>query len=197
MKGLVIFLAAALAANAGEPYAQLHRIFAAWPEKIEPAVKANPGAFRDGIIVAAFPKELKPGPEFVKEFANQKAFCERMRSLGVKVQFAMSSTIGHNDAWTKPTGRPVMVRSDGRPTKAMSCPRSDAFKAHVADLFARYASLHPEVIWWDDDFRMAFHAPADYACFCGDCIGKFNAACGTSYGSLRTSRSLPQRWSVP
>ena len=181
MKSLVIFLVAALAANAGEPYAQVHRIFAAWPEKIEPAVKANPGAFRDGIIVAAFPKELKPGPEFVKEFANQKAFCERMRVLGVKVQFAMSSTIGHNDAWTKPTGRPVMVGSDGRPTKAMSCPRSDAFKAHVADLFARYASLHPEVIWWDDDFRMAFHAPADYACFCGDCIGKFNAACGTSY----------------
>lgn len=168
-------------AGAGEPYSQIHRIFAAWPEKIEPALKANPGAFRDGIIIAAFPKELQRGPDFVKEFENQKAFCQRMQALGVKVQFAMSSTIGHADDYTSPSGRPVMVRSDGQSTKAMSCPRSDEFKAHVADLFARYAALHPEVIWWDDDFRMAGHAPADYACFCDGCVGKFNAVAGTSY----------------
>ena len=198
MNKIGMFVAiAALGATAGEPYSQVHRIFAAWPEKIERAVKANPGAFRDGIIVAAFPKELKPGPEFVKEFANQKAFCERMQALGVKVQFAMSSTIGHNDGWTRPTGRPVMVGSDGRSTKAMSCPRSDAFKAHVADLFSRYASLHPEVIWWDDDFRMVFHAPADYACFCGDCIGKFNAACGTSYERAALIKAIQSDATVP
>lgn len=194
---MLLLAMAALAVGAGEPYAQVHRIFAAWPEKIEPAIKANPGAFKDGIIIAAFPKELKVGPEFVKEFANHKAFCERMQALGVKVQFAMSSTIGHTDEWTKPTGRPVMVRSDGQPTVAMSCPRSDAFKAHVADLFARYASLHPEVIWWDDDFRMAFHPPADYACFCGDCIAKFNAAYGTSYDRDRLIKAVMADATVP
>ena len=198
MKTMALALAlAALSVAAGEPYAQVHRIFAAWPEKIEPAVKANPGAFKDGIIIAAFPKELKFGPEFVKKFSNQKAFCERMQALGMKVQFAMSSTIGHNDMWTRPTGRPVMVRSDGKPTVAMSCPRSDAFKAHVADLFARYAALHPEVIWWDDDFRMAFHVPADYACFCGDCIGKFNAYCGASYDRVSLIKAVSADAALP
>ena len=97
---MLLLAMAALAVGAGEPYAQVHRIFAAWPEKIEPAIKANPGAFKDGIIIAAFPKELKVGSEFVKEFANHKAFCERMQALGVKVQFAMSSTFGHTDEWT-------------------------------------------------------------------------------------------------
>ena len=171
----------ACTAGAGEPYSQIHRIFPAWPEKIEPALKANPGAFKDGIILAAFPKELERGPDFVKEFENQKAFCRRMQELGVKVQFAMSSTIGHADDYTAANGRPVIVRSDGKPTKAMSCPRSKELKAHVASLFARYAALHPEVIWWDDDFRMASHAPADYACFCGHCMEAFNAFAGTSY----------------
>jgi len=166
---------------AGEPYSQIHRIFGAWPEKIEPALKTSPGAFRDGIIIAAFPKELQRGPDFVKEFENQKAFCLRMQKQGVRVQFAMSSTIGHADDYTSPSGRPVIVGSDGKPTKAMSCPRSEEFKAHVADLFSRYAALHPEVIWWDDDFRMAGHAPADYACFCDRCIVKFNAFAGTAY----------------
>lgn len=188
----VIVLLGAASAFAGESYSQIHRIFAAWPEKIESAMRANPGAFRDGVMIAAFPKELKSGPAFVKDFENQKAFCQRMQKLGVKVHFAMSSTIGHADVWTFASGRPVIVASDGTPTKAMSCPRSDAFKAHVATLFAKYAALHPTAIWWDDDFRMAWHPPADYACFCEECMGKFNAVAGTAYdraGLLRAVES--------
>ena len=162
----------------GVPYVQLHRVLSVEPERIEKAIEAYPAAFRDGFILSAFSANMKPGPAESKDFAVQKAFVERFQAKGVPVQIGVSSTIGHTDAWMSETDLPRMVGSKGQVAKAMACPRSAAFKADLAERFARYAALHPTVLWLDDDFRMPHHPPVDFACFCPDCVKAFAAKTG-------------------
>jgi len=181
MKIGFLLIAAAAALNGEAAYTQLHRIFSIEPERIERAIADYPEAFKDGFILAAFPESMKPGPAACKDFTVQKAFVERFQAKGLPVQICVSSTIGHTDAWTLPTDLPKMVGSKGQVAKAMACPRSDAFKADLAQCFARYAALHPSVLWLDDDFRMPHHPPVDFACFCDDCLAKFTAKTGLAF----------------
>lgn len=168
----------AVCMNAQAQYVQLHRILSVEPERIEMAIADYPEAFRDGFILSAFSPDMKPGPAACKDFATQKAFVERFQTKGVPVQICVSSTIGHTDAWMLSTDLPKMVGSKGQVAKAMACPRSDALKASLKERFARYAALHPSVLWMDDDFRMPHHPPVDMACFCPDCLAKFAAKTG-------------------
>jgi len=165
------------------PFRTIQRIWAVEPEKIEAAMAAYPGAFSDGIIIATF-AGLKIGSEEVRDFATQKAFVERMKAQGREVQICVSSTIGHRDEWTMDNDLPKMVGSDGKPARAMVCPRSAAFAEYLRGLYRRYAELGPSVIWIDDDFRMAHHPPVDFACFCDNCIARFAAKTG-----IKMSRS--------
>lgn len=169
---------AAVCANVQAGYVQLHRILSVEPERIEQAIADYPEAFKDGFILAAFSPEMNPGPKECKDFATQKAFVERFQAKGVPVQIGMSSTIGHTDAWMREIKLPKMVGSKGQVAKAMACPRSAAFKADLAERFARYAALKPTVLWLDDDFRMPHHPPVDMACFCPDCVKAFTAKTG-------------------
>ena len=163
------------------PFRTIQRIWATEPEKIETAMAAYPGAFSDGVIIATF-AGLKIGPKEVRDFANQKAFVERMKAQGVEVQICVSSTIGHRDEWTDDNDLPKMVGSDGKAAKTMACPRSAQFANYLRGLFRRYAELGPTVIWIDDDFRMAHHPPVDFACFCDDCISRFGDEYGVKLG---------------
>ena len=173
---VIVFASVAFAAEA-VPFRTIQRIWAVEPEKIETAMAAYPGAFSNGIIIATF-AGLKIGPKDVRDFAKQKVFIERMKTLGREVQICISSTIGHMDDWTTDNEMPKMVGSNGKAAKAIACPRSATFAEYLRGLFCRYAELGPTVIWIDDDFRMAHHSPVDFACFCDDCISRF----GNEYG---------------
>ena len=173
---VIVFASVAFAAEA-VPFRTIQRIWAVEPEKIETAMAAYPGAFSNGIIIATF-AGLKIGPKDVRDFAKQKVFIERMKTLGREVQICISSTIGHMDDWTTDNEMPKMVGSNGKAAKAIACPRSATFAEYLRGLFRRYAELGPTVIWIDDDFRMAHHSPVDFACFCDDCISRF----GNEYG---------------
>lgn len=161
------------------PYRTLQRIWAVEPGKIEAARAEYPGAFSDGIIIATF-AGLKIGPEEVRDFAQQKAFAERMKAQGVDVEICVSSTIGHMDNWQLVQDFPKMVGANGKTAIAIACPRSDAFKNAMRGVFDKYARLGPSVIWIDDDFRIAHHPPIDFGCFCGDCLKSFADESGVS-----------------
>ena len=47
-------------------------------------------------------------------------------------------------------------------------------KKLLGKTISEYAILKPKSILIDDDFRLSFHQPVDYGCFCNDCIKKFN-----------------------
>ena len=177
-----LLLATGLAAMAVQaeriaPYRQIHRIFAIEPEKIEAARERSPAAFSNGVIIATF-VGLKIGPAEAKDFERQKAFVARMKARGLPVQICLSSTIGHFDDWQVVQPWPKMVGANGKVAEAVCCPRSEGFRAYVGGLFAKYAALGPDVIWFDDDFRMAFHPPADNGCFCPDCLKAFRDETG-------------------
>jgi hypothetical protein len=71
-----------------------------------------------------------------------------------------------------------MIGANGVAAKTIACPRSAEFKEYLRSVFLRYAGLRPAVIWVDDDFRMPFHRPVDFGCFCGKCLGDFAAESG-------------------
>lgn len=161
------------AQEAGTPrFRQYHRVFAVERDKIGAACKKYPDSFRDGIIVATF-AGLKIGKPEVRDFTNHRDFGDYFKSRGVDVHMCISSTVGHNDGWALANDMPKMVGSDGASAENIACPRSAPFLAYVRDLFRKYAELKPSVIWFDDDFRMPYHRPVDYACFCESCLERF------------------------
>ena len=179
MGACAALVAAPLLGAEGE-YRQIQRVFCTDVEKLEQARRAYPDAFSTGLIGTTYTGIAFGSPE-VKDFTRYSAFVKTFQARGVEVQVGVSSSIGHQDGWTVPGEYPTMVGANGVRTKRIACPRSDAFKAHLRRTFAKYAALKPSVIWVDDDFRMLNHPPADYGCFCDDCVRRFGAEVGAAF----------------
>lgn len=192
-------LISAMTANAAAPdaprFRQYHRVFAIEREKIDEARRKYPDSFRDGIMVATF-VGLQIGKPEARVFDNHRSFGEYFKSTGTDVQMCISSTIGHNDDWAAENDMPKMVGSGGTVAKRLACPRSDRFLEYVRTTFRQYAQLKPSVIWFDDDFRMGYHRPVDYACFCDSCLSRFAKECGVTVSrsalvdAIRLDRSV-------
>ena len=60
----------------------------------------------------------------------------------------------------------LMVGHDGTQPKACCCPLSEGWRNATRELWHRYASLEPAVLWVEDDIRLHNHAPAEFTCFC-------------------------------
>lgn len=60
----------------------------------------------------------------------------------------------------------LMVGHDGSQCLACACPLSDGWRELTNELWSRYASLEPAVLWVEDDIRLLNHQPAEYGCFC-------------------------------
>lgn len=168
--------AAVIAASASAAHTprfrQYHRVFAVEQEKVDEARRNYPNSFKDGIMIATF-VGLQIGKPEAREFDKHRDFGKHFKATGTDVHMCISSTIGHNDDWAAENGMPKMVGSDGTVAKRLACPRSKQFIEYVKATFRRYAELKPSVIWFDDDFRMNYHRPVDYACFCDSCLRRF------------------------
>jgi hypothetical protein len=60
----------------------------------------------------------------------------------------------------------LMVGHDGAQCTACACPLSEGWKRATTELWHRYASTEPDVLWVEDDIRLHNHQPAKFACFC-------------------------------
>ncbi len=112
------------------------------------------------------------------------------REAGVSVSLQVANTIGHgvymcaSDAeGLVYEGSPVelLVGSDGATSPYAYCPRGKHFRKYVNDTLAFYVDVRPDCLWFDDDFRLLNHKPADEGCFCEDCIATFNARYGAHF----------------
>ena len=93
----------------------------------------------------------------------------RLREAGLKVSINMWTTIGHSDIGRDERSRfswQFMVGDDGTECHAIPCPIDPKWKSHVGELYRLNASLEPEIIYADDDFRYHNHPPAMWGCFC-------------------------------
>ena len=60
-----------------------------------------------------------------------------------------------------------MVDVEGHEARLCVCPLDESWQEHLAALYARYAALHPHILWVEDDFRFHNHAPLVWGgCFC-------------------------------
>ena len=170
-------------------YRQLHRVFCKPADQIEAARQNYPRAFDTGLIVTSY-SQIASGDPSVKDFGNYTSFFSEFQSRGVELQAAISTTLGHRDAWTVPGDYPKMVGANGTRATAIACPRSKAFKDHFSRVVTRFAKLKPSVVWLDDDFRMPHHKPIDYGCFCEACLDAFGGKLGTNWTLATLKRAL-------
>lgn len=76
----------------------------------------------------------------------------------------------------------VMVDADGTKASRVVCPLCENWRKYFAELYTFYVeALQPEILWFEDDFRLSNHDPIHHGCFCDEHMKLFNAAAGTSY----------------
>lgn len=112
-----------------------------------------------------------------------KAQAEKFRAAGISVSLQLSNSIGHGAYMsTKDCSGMVfegskaekLVGHDGTVADYCFCWRGENFKKYLIEELKLYASIEPNCIWIDDDFRANNHDPVSFGCFCDSCIKKFN-----------------------
>ena len=106
---------------------------------------------------------------------------QRLRQAGLKVSITMWTTIGHGDVGRDERNRfswQFMVGDDGAECHAVPCPIDPKWKSYVAENYRLNATLEPEIIYLDDDFRYHNHLPAKWGCFCPLHLGEMERRTG-------------------
>ena len=88
----------------------------------------------------------------------------------------------------------LMVDPNGRRAAAVACPLCPEWRGYISDMYAYYASLHPHMLWVEDDFRLHNHAPLDWGgCFCELHMAEFSRRAGREVSSEEFVRGVLQR----
>ena len=66
----------------------------------------------------------------------------------------------------------------GVASRSAACPQDPAWRSFVGDMYRRFASLEPAVLWIDDDVRMTLRSNHNAPCFCDECIGEMGRRTG-------------------
>lgn len=73
----------------------------------------------------------------------------------------------------------AMVDPLGNAAELCVCPLDESWRAYIARIYARYASLAPDTVWVEDDFRYHNHDPLHWGgCFCDEHMRRFSARAG-------------------
>ena len=151
-------------------------------DELVKAIEKYPKAFSGGVSFFGA-SSIFAGENFPAFYKKMAKVVKEFKERGIEVSVNIS-TIGHSDAGVG--GTPVvcekMFDSYGKGCIASACPRGEKFIKLLKESVEYYAKLSPKAIWIDDDFRLSFHAPVDYGCFCDDCIKKFNIEKGLNLG---------------
>ncbi len=127
-------------------------------------------------------EEAKPYIETIKKAR------EHLKKLGIKVSLNPWMTIGHYDGGkTFKSGQNFrgFVGENGSECKVVVCPSDKEWQKYYAELLNFYVeTLSPDVIWLEDDFRLAGHRsdkPIKLGCFCDEHMKRYNARLGANY----------------
>lgn len=109
---------------------------------------------------------------------------QRLRNAGI----APSINMWWSVAFSEFLGMPRDLRErfnfrwavgvDGRVSRSAACLRCPAWRAQVADMYKKYASLKPVRLWIDDDVRTTLRADLHSPCFCPVCLESIQARTG-------------------
>jgi len=74
-----------------------------------------------------------------------------------------------------------MVGMNGEECAAVGCPTDPSFIEYIKGVYSRYAQIHPDTLWIEDDMRLHNHAPLKWGgCFCEGCMKFYSEIAGRS-----------------
>jgi hypothetical protein len=132
----------------------------------------------------------------------------RVRAAGWRAGINILATVGHHEE-NLPNSLdapwPRMTDAWGRTSTGSFCPASPELIDYARRVYTAMAKAGPDVLWIDDDVRLAGHKPINLACFCDRCVANFNREAGREYtretlrtafnqGSLEQRMALRRRW---
>jgi hypothetical protein len=122
------------------------------------------------------PEGLKPWLDMI---ARAK---EKLLPTGIMISINPWTTILHGDRGRKlKPGQDftLMTDSNGRQATAQACPLCPEWRKYIAGIYAMYATLKPEFIWVEDDFRFHNHPPLAWGgCFCDKHMAEYSRRAG-------------------
>ncbi len=136
----------------------------------------------DDVAVFANVEELNTGH---MDEAEQLIFLDLMRELQPKLaKLDVTLSVNHwHSIMHADLGKQLrkdqhfrrMVDVDGQEAALCVCPMDETWQQYMADMYARYAVLHPEIVWIEDDFRYHNHEPLHWGgCFCEEHMKLYN-----------------------
>ncbi|WP_119325556.1 hypothetical protein [Companilactobacillus musae] len=117
-------------------------------------------------------------PTKAKELiASVDEVSQPLKELGITISLNPWTTMNHSDRGIhinpeldiKP-----MVNYQGTKSISMACPGYAGWADYISDIYAIWASIHPNELWLEDDFRHYKNAPFKLGCFCEDHMKRYN-----------------------
>jgi hypothetical protein len=141
----------------------------------------------DEITLIIFGETYSRGHDTLEELEDWldliRPWKETLQAAGIAVSLNPWTTILHCDRGRKlkdTQNWQTMVDWKGRAASAVACPLDPGWRDYVRKALDLYAREGFRVIWLDDDFRLANHAPLDWGgCFCPRHVAEFNRRAGT------------------
>lgn len=73
----------------------------------------------------------------------------------------------------------LMVDPYGNKASATVCPECENWQQYITEMYAYYASIKPDIVWLEDDFRFHNHYPLIWGgCFCDKHMEEFSKKAG-------------------
>jgi hypothetical protein len=143
-------------------------------------------------------KETEPWLELISRIQPE------LESIGVTTSINPWITLLHADRGRKlKEGQVFSVMTDpyGNKAEAVVCPLCTEWRDYIKDMYSYYASIKPDILWVEDDFRLHNHPPLKWGgCFCDRHMEEYSKAAGRNItreefveGILATGNPHPYR----
>ena len=105
----------------------------------------------------------------------------QLAKIGVTTSLNPWTTMMHSDRGQKVNpaiGFDTLVDINGKQAESIACPGDPKWRSYLAARYAQYATIHPQELWLEDDFRHYNHTPLKLGCFCARHMARYAAELG-------------------
>ncbi|WP_334352543.1 hypothetical protein [Companilactobacillus sp. HBUAS56257] len=117
---------------------------------------------------------LDKARELIKDV---ETISQPLKDMGIQISLNPWTTLNHSDRGIalKPKLNILpMVNYQGQKSLSMACPGNVSWAEYISDVYAIWASIHPNELWLEDDFRHYKNAPFKLGCFCEKHMQQYN-----------------------
>lgn len=140
----------------------------------------------DDVMVFANVQEINTGHMSFDEqqifIDYSKSVAELVHPLGATMSINHWHSIMHGDfgkSLNPSQNFNLMVDPYGKKSTLCVCPMDKEWQKYIAEIYRKYAEIHPEILWVEDDFRLHNHAPLVWGgCFCDEHMNLYSKLAG-------------------